>query len=186
MTTSEEAAVDEDTPVEEAGDGERTRSRRRIRWPAAVLVLVLAGSLGVGGWQLSSVLDHRDVTARRDAVLSVAREVAQLSYSLDYESFSAQLPKIAAETTGNYRQGLLDSAKGLGYILTQGKVKSSCTITAAGVERDDDNTATVLLSITTRVTNTEIKVPQVRYYRVAIALVRQGPQWLVQSNDVIA
>jgi Mce-associated membrane protein len=94
--------------------------------------------------------------------------------------------KIVVLTTGNYRQGLIDSTNGLQYVLAQGKVKSSATITAAGIERDDENTATVLLSITTQVTNSEIQVPQARHYRVAIGLIRQGSQWLVQSNDVIA
>jgi Mce-associated membrane protein len=178
-------AEDTSTERETAGEPEPPPPRR---WLVAVaaLVVLLVGSVVAGGFLLSSVLDQRAVTARRDAILSVAREVAQVSYSLDYERFPEQVSKIAAETTGNYRQGLLDSSKGLQYILTQGKVKSSCDVTAAGVERDDDNTATVLLSITTRVTNTELKVPQTRYYRVAIGLVRQGPQWLVQSNDVIA
>lgn len=158
----------------------------RTRWLGGALGLVLMASLVVGGILLHSVLDHRAENARRDAILTVARNAAQTSYSLDYEAFPQQVSQIVAETTGTYRKGLIDSTDGLRYILTQGKVKSSCTITAAGIERADENTATVLLSITARITNTEIQVPQVRHYRVAIGLLRQGSQWLVQSNDVIA
>ena len=176
----------------ELGEGEAADDtappNRPTRWLAGILglALVLLAALVTGGILLGSVLDHNDAITRRDAILSVANDVAQASYSLDYETFPDQVSHIIAATTGNYRQGLIDSTDGLKYVLTQGKVKSSCTITASGVERDDENTATVLLSITTRVTNAEIQVPQVRHYRVAIGLIRQGSQWLVQSNDVIA
>lgn len=158
------------------------------RWLVTTLVLValLVASLVTGALHLRSVLDYRATADRRDAIMSVAREVAELSYSLDYQSFPRQVSKIVAATTGDYRKGLVDSSKGLQHLLTEGKVKSTCTITAAGIERDDDNTATVLFSITTRVTNTEVQQPKVRHYRVAIGLTRQGDQWLVQSNDVIA
>lgn len=158
------------------------------RWLVAVLSLafVLLLLLIAAGFLLQKLLADSAAGARREAILSVAHEVAQRSYSLDYESFPQEASKIISQTTGNYRQGMIDSEKGLQHILSQGKVKSTCTITAAGVERNDDNTATVLLSITSRVTNTEIQVPQPRFYRVSMNLQREGDQWLVLSNDVIA
>lgn len=184
----EDESAKEPEPIEDESATEPAPPRRPTGWLAGMLglALVMVIALVAGGILLRSVLDYREDTARRDAILSVARDVGQLSYSLDYETFPEQVSKIVAATTGNYRQGLIDSTDGLQYILTQGKVKSSCTITAAGIERDDENTATVLLSITTQVTNAETQVPQVRHYRVAIGLIRQGSQWLVQSNDVIA
>jgi Mce-associated membrane protein len=180
---------DTDEPIESTEDTSAEEPPRRpTRWLVTMLVLValLAASLVTGALHLGSVLDYRATAERRDAIMSVAREVAELSYSLDYESFPRQVSKIVSATTGDYRKGLIDSTKGLQHLLTEGKVRSTCTITAAGIERDDENTATVLFSITTRVTNTEIQQPQVRHYRVAIGLTRQGDQWLVQSNDVIA
>jgi Mce-associated membrane protein len=189
--SAEQAEQAEDTePAEQAEDPEAvaktTRSARR--WLVAVLALafVLTLLLVCGGLLLNTLLSHRATDARREAILSVARDVAQVSYSLDYESFPQQAAKIISETSGNYRQGMINSQQGLQYILTEGKVKSTCAITAAGIERDDDNTATVLLSITSQVTNTEVKVPQTRVYRVSMSLERQGDRWLVAGNDVIA
>jgi Mce-associated membrane protein len=174
----------EDDPAPEEDPAPRTAKRWLIS--VAALVVVLVAALVVGLILLLPVLDYRDVAGRRDAILAVARDAAQRSYSLDYESFPQESGKLIAQSTGNYRQGLIDASQGLQHILTQGKVKSTCVITAAGIERDDENTATVLLSITSSVTNTEIQTPQIRYYRVAINLIRQGDQWLIQSNDVIA
>ncbi|KAA9163658.1 hypothetical protein FPZ12_009165 [Amycolatopsis acidicola] len=178
MTVTEEAPAE----VEE----KPPPSPKRWLIGMLVLLLVLTAALVTGGILLRPVQEYRSAGDRRDAILAAAKDVAQLSYSLDYETFPQQSSKIAGATTGSYRQGLLDSSQGLGSILSQGKVKSNATITAAGVEKDDANTATVLMSITVQITNTELKTPQTRYYRVAIGLVRQGAQWLVQSNDVIA
>lgn len=190
-TTDTDATDPGDSEVgdsEAVGEDPAPPPRRARGWLVAVvsLVVLLVVSLVVGVVLLRPVLDHRGVTERRDAILSAARDVAQRSYSLDFETFPQESAKIIGSTTGNYRQGLIDTVPGLQHILTQGKVKSTCTITAAGIERDDENTATVLLSISSSVTNTEIQIPQVRIYRVAMNLERQGSQWLVQSNDVIA
>jgi Mce-associated membrane protein len=188
----ENGSDDTDSDAETAGDPAATPDdpapRRATRWVLSVfvLVVVLVAAVVAGLILLRPVLDYRDVAARRDAILSVARDAAQRSYSLDYESFPQESAKLIAQSAGKYRQGLIDATQGLQHILTQGKVKSTCVITAAGIERDDENTATVLLSITSSVTNTEVTTPQPRIYRVAINLVRQGDQWLLQSNDVIA
>ncbi|NKQ51557.1 hypothetical protein HFP15_01535 [Amycolatopsis sp. K13G38] len=187
--TAQEAVEAEAAEQEPEARAEETAAPpRSATWFVAALVLavVLTASLVVGGLLLRSVLDYRATADRRAAILSVATDVARQSYSLDYQTFPQQMPKIVAATTGAYRQGLIDSQQGLQYILTQGKVRSTCTITASGVERADDNSATVLFAITTHVTNTEITTPRDRFYRVAIGLVRQGETWLVQSNDVIA
>ncbi|TDV55350.1 hypothetical protein [Actinophytocola oryzae] len=190
MAEAGESTADEPTeeePTEDVDDeDEPPRPPRRWLGTVLVLVVILVAALVTGALHLRSVLDYRATDDRRDAIMSVAREVAELSYSLDYQSFPRQVSRIIAASTGNYRKGLVDGAKGLGYLLSEGKVRSTCTVTAAGIERDDENTATVLFAITTRLTNTEIRQPQTRYYRVAIGLVRQGDQWLVQSNDVVA
>lgn len=187
--------VTDDVPAEDVATDDADRDsaadeppRPATGWLIAVtaLAVLLVGSLVMGFVLGRSVLDYRAVGARQAAILSVARDVAQRSYSLDYQSFPQQSAKIIAETTGSYRQGMINSEPGLQYILTQGKVKSTCTITAAGIERDDGNTATVLLSITSTVTNTQVRTPEVRFYRVSMSLLRQGTQWFVESNDVIA
>jgi Mce-associated membrane protein len=180
---------------EPAEDGEQdasaateVRPRPARRWLSSVaaLALVFVALVGAAVFLARPVLAFRADSARRAAIIAVATDVAQRSYSLSFQTFPQQSGAIIAETSGNYRQGLVSSERGLQYILTQGQVKSTCTITAAGIERDDANTATVLLSITSSVTNTQIHTPQVRYYRVAMNLERQGAKWLVESNDVIA
>lgn len=187
MPTETETGNETAQERQEAETGESPRPRA-TGWLVAVTIvaLVLAGAIVAGILELRTVNRYRDHNAQRDAILGVAKELAQVSYSLDYEKYPQQSTHIADLSTGKFRQGVVDSAQGLGSLLTQGKVKSTCEITGAGIEQDDGNTATVLLSITTHLTNTQIQTPQNRDYRVAIGLVRQGEQWLVQSNDVIA
>lgn len=186
--TAESADDPEEAPAggSEAGTaGPGPRSRGWLT-SMVVLLVVLVISLVVGGIKLHSVLDYRAATDRREAILSVSRDVAQRSYALDYESFPKQSSEIISRTTGRYRQGLVNASKGLQDLLKKGKVKSTCTITATGIERADENSATVLFSINSRVTNTEVKAPKVRSYRVAMQLTRQDDKWLVASNNVIA
>ncbi|MBE9373314.1 hypothetical protein IQ251_02530 [Saccharopolyspora sp. HNM0983] len=187
MVPKNSASAEGDRETEGTAEAPPERTRP-IRWVVGMgaLVIVLSSSLVAGGMLLTSVLDYRAAADRRAEITSVARDMAQLSYSLDHQTFPKQVDQLASMTTGEYRQGLIDGRDGLRYILEQGKVKSSSDISAVGVERNDANSATVLLSVTTHITNTELKTPQTRHYRVAIGLVRQGPRWLVKSNDVIA
>lgn len=198
-TESSDAAGDEATSdgatgktgteaTEETGDERTNSARAPRRWLVGMaslgvlfIVLVVAGAL-----LLSEVLGASATTERRSAIMKVAHDVAVRSYSLDFTTFDDSSKHIIEQSTGKYREGLVKGGKGLRYILDQGKVKSTGTVTSQGIEHEDGHSATVLFGIRSEVTNTEIKNPQVRQYRVAIKLIYDGNRWLVTANDVIA
>ena len=180
--------ADESKPEEQAGAGAtgkaepegRRRPKGLVLTGSLVLVLVL---LCAGGVLL--FLQHRGTEQRNTderQAMTVAQQVATDLTSLNATDAQAKIDSLTRESTGNFRVQIDSYAALVRALLSQNQAGSSGTVSAVGIEKLEDNSASVLVTVTAAVSNSSLPDAQPLSYRLAIQLRRDAGRWL--ASDV--
>lgn len=167
------------TPIATAPSGScAVAARRRPTLVLGVLLLgfaVAVAALAVGRADAAA----RD--ARRAEAIGLAREVATTLASLDSTDLPRQTDLLADRSTGAFRKQLLGSGAVLRSLAGSARFTARGEVTSVGLEGDDEQRATVLVTTTARVTNTALPQEATRVYAQVIVLERAGDRWLVNG-----
>jgi Mce-associated membrane protein len=169
----------------------RWAALRRLRRPSRYAVLVTGLAVALIALTVAGTLLSRQVRAadelvgQRTAALDAARKVATDLTSISAENAQQRLDGLAQETTGGFRAQLNTYAAVLQAILQQSNAGSRGTVSEAGVERLDQNSASVLLAVTATVTNNKAPAAQPVSYRLVVQLQREGEKWLASDVNFV-
>jgi Mce-associated membrane protein len=181
-TVEEPTDGDEEVGAEVAGEPVRRRRRLtlpriRLAWVAATLVvLCTAGFLGASVYM---VVHHRQVTAehQRSAELSAAaRQGVVTLMSLNYNSAEDDVKRIIDNTTGDFRKDFQGQADEFAKVAQESKVITEATVNATAVQSMTKDGGTVLVAVTTQVSNAASKEQQPRSWRLRVDMARDGEQ----------
>ena len=182
-----EAESDETQAVEddaEKPDDEPARKRRRLRiwlpsWKgvaAAVTVLVIAALLVGCGYMYWY---HRQAQAeqqRRAEFSAAARQGVVTLMSLDYNKAKEDVQRIIDNSTGSFKTDFQNTADDFVKVAVDSKAVTETNVTATAVESMTDDTATVIVAATSRVTNAAGAKQEPRAWRLSVNLARDGGQ----------
>ena len=182
-----EAESDETQAVEddaEKPDDEPARNRRRLRiwlpsWKgvaAAVTVLVIAALLVGCGYMYWY---HRQAQAeqqRRAEFSAAARQGVVTLMSLDYNKAKEDVQRIIDNSTGSFKTDFQNTADDFIKVAVDSKAVTETNVTATAVESMTDDTATVIVAATSRVTNAAGAKQEPRAWRLSVNLARDGGQ----------
>ncbi len=182
-----EAESDETQAVEddaEKPDDEPARNRRRLRiwlpsWKgvaAAVTVLVIAALLVGCGYMYWY---HRQAQAeqqRRAEFSAAARQGVVTLMSLDYNKAKENVQRIIDNSTGSFKTDFQNTADDFVKVAVDSKAVTQTNVTATAVESMTDDTATVIVAATSRVTNAAGAKQEPRAWRLSVNLARDGGQ----------
>jgi Mce-associated membrane protein len=189
-----EATVDE--PDETAGaavddvDEDAPAHKRRLHRPglkgvaATLVVVMIAGLLGVTGWML---FEHRKATAERHQTAeyaAAARQGVVNLMSMDYTQAKESVQRVIDDSIGKFRNNFEDSSQDLIKALQDSKMVTKVTVNDTAVEAMDEETATVLVAATSRREgpNAPKEDQQPRVWRVVVTMQRDGGQ--IKMSDV--
>ncbi|MET3860494.1 Mce-associated membrane protein [Dietzia sp. 2505] len=173
----EDASTVDDDPVE--GPIPPRRSAALIVGALVVVALVAACAwLGYLVWS-----DHREDELRRSATEDATRLVAQLA-SYDHTDVDANIEAVVAEATPEFAERYREVSEGLRELLTSGQGTSTGTVTHAGVQSVDTNSAVVLVFLDQEITNVTVPEGRVDASRMVVTLVRDGNRWLLDSAEL--
>jgi Mce-associated membrane protein len=192
-TSDGEDVVVEDPVVEDSAvadaDAEDTaepepEDRRRLRLPrvslavlgATLVVLLILGFLGAGGYMM---WQHRQNVAeqQRSAEFAAgARQGVVTLMSLDFNRAEDDVKRILENTTGDFRKDFESQAEDFAQVAQESKVVTEATVNAVAVQSMTQNTARVLLAVTTRVSNVQSQTQEPRSWRLAVDVARDGDQ----------
>ncbi|HET7742012.1 MAG TPA: hypothetical protein VFL67_15305, partial [Mycobacterium sp.] len=178
-----EAPDAEDVVVEDTAEPEPER-RRRVRLPrvslavlgATLVVLLILGFLGAGGYMM---WQHRQNVAeqQRSAEFAAgARQGVVTLMSLDFNRAEDDVKRILENTTGDFRKDFESQAEDFAQVAQESKVVTEATVNAVAVQSMTQNTARVLLAVTTRVSNVQSQTQEPRSWRLAVDVARDGDQ----------
>jgi Mce-associated membrane protein len=117
------------------------------------------------------------VDEHRKVVLAAARQEAVNFTTLDYRTIQADLDRVSAGATGDFRTQFLAQTPQLKSLLTENKATSDGQVLQAGLVSDNGSRARALLAVDARVTNSSAPSGAVRHYRLQLDLQLVGGQW---------
>lgn len=170
----------EDADEKAAENPSRTRRQRVGR----ILAIVAGGIAGLCTVLLivASVLmvihdRHQQAEQQRSAEFAAAaRQSVVTLMSLDFNKAKEDVQRIIDNSTGQFKDDFKNQADDFVKVAQDSKVVTDVTVNATAVEKMTDNTATVLVSATSRVTNSSGAKQEPRSWRLSVDLQRDGGQ----------
>jgi Mce-associated membrane protein len=181
-TDSETGDSDADESESQPDVDEKPARRRRFKLPglkvlAAALVVVLSlGLLGVSGWM---IWQHRQTVAeqqRSAEFAAAARQGVVTLMSLNFTHAKDDVQRIIDNTTGDFKKDFEGQAGDFTKVAQDSKVITEATVNSTAVQSMTRDTATVLIAVTTRVSNVASKEQGPRSWRLSVDVARDGGQ----------
>lgn len=190
-----EAAVDADVdadeaePIEdtatEADDAESTPQKKRrlrmprIRWKIVAAVVAILCISALVTLSVLMVLDHREHTQKQQQYAefaAAARQSVVTLMSLDFNSAQEDVQRIIDNSTGRFKEDFEAQAEAFAQVARDSKVVTEVNVNVAAVKSMTEADASVLVSATSRVTNSAGANQEPRSWRLLVDLVREGDQ----------
>jgi Mce-associated membrane protein len=176
-------AADADVEAYDELDEEPARRRRlklprvRLRWVAAALVVLCTVALLVVS--ILIVVHHRGVQAeqqRSAEFAAAARQGVVTLMSLNFNNAEADVKRIVDNTTGDFKKDFQGQSDEFAKVAQASKAITEATVNATAVQSMSKDTATVLVAVTTQVSNAASKQQQPRSWRLRVDMARDGGQ----------
>ena len=184
------APGDGDALQREQRDGDLADSDAKVQIPAPrstlrlglVVVIILILGLGcLAAWWGYQTLQARRADQQRAMFLAAGRQAAEDLTTIDYTAIDANIKRILDLSTGSFYDEFHKNTQGFVDVVTNAKSKSEGSVTAAGIETINGDTAQILASVSVKMTNTGAPEQQPRLWRMRITLQR-GPNGTKVSN----
>jgi Mce-associated membrane protein len=176
----------EATEVDEAEESETGEpDRKRRRWRLGGILKVLAAAVAIActcaliTLSVLMVLGHRHHEAEnqmRAEYVAAGRQSVVTLMSLDFNKAKDDVQRIIDNSTGQFRDDFKNQADDFIKVAQDSKVITEVTINATGVESMTKDSAVVLVSATSRVTNAAGAKQEPRTWRLSVNLQRDGGQ----------
>jgi Mce-associated membrane protein len=179
---SSEAEDSADGKEEDVAD-EPVRERRR--WRLGRILKVLAAGIAFActcaliTLSVLMVQNHRHQAAeqqRSAEYAAAARQSVVTLMSLDFNKAKEDVQRIIDNSTGQFKDDFKNQADDFIKVAQDSKVITEVTVNATGVEQMTNDTAVVLVSATSRVTNAAGAKQEPRTWRLSVNLQRDGGQ----------
>jgi Mce-associated membrane protein len=189
VAESEDSIEDE---AEEQAHDEPIRNRRR-RGLARILKVVaaavaIAGTCALITLSVLMVIDHRHQAAeqqRRAEFAAAARQSVVTLMSLDFNKAKDDVQRIIDNSTGQFRDDFKNQMDDFVKVAQDSKVVTEVTVNATAVESMTNDSADVLVSATSRVTNAAGAKQEPRSWRLSVHIERDGGQLKMSKVEFV-
>jgi Mce-associated membrane protein len=185
---AESEVTDAEATVAQQADAEPACGRllRPWRWKARIpgwkaLVASLAvictiGLFAAGGWMIWTHRQQDAYHQREVQFAAAARQGVVTLMSLDFKHAKEDVQRIIDNTTGQFKQDFQNSADAFTKVAEDSKVITEVTVNDSAVESITGDSAVVLVSATSRVTNAAGANQEPRSWRLSVTMQRDGGQ----------
>jgi Mce-associated membrane protein len=136
-------------------------------------------------WLSMSLYDQHETQARRQDILSAARQSALNFTSLDYRHYDRDSANVLKGATGDFKKQFSGQTHDLTELVAQNRSVSEGQVLDAGIVRCDAHSARVLVVADSKVTNTAVPKGEARTYRLQLDLVYRGGRWLTSDVEFV-
>jgi Mce-associated membrane protein len=155
-----------------------------VTWKVAAIILIIcfAGAIGYIAWQ------HREATEREQRAarfVAGARQGIVNMTSLDFNKAKEDVQRVLDSSTGEFRDDFQQRAKDFTTVVEQSKVVTEGTVNAAALESMDTHSASVLVSATSKITNSAGAKDEPRAWRLRVTVTEDGGQYKMSKVDFI-
>lgn len=178
-------------PEVAAKPSRRQRMRGAVRLPGASMiakVVALLLILGFSGLSTYFMWEHHDATERDQkaaAFIAGAKKGVVNMTSLDFKKAKEDVQRVIDSSTGEFRDDFQQRAADFTKVVEQSKVVTEGTVNAAAIESMDGRTAQVLVSATSRVTNSAGAKDEPRAWRLRVTVTEEDGQYKMSKVEFV-
>jgi Mce-associated membrane protein len=155
----------------------------RLGMAAALMIVAVVG--GLVGWLGFRAYDSHRGAQQRAVFLQVAREGALNLTTISYTEVDADIQRILDSSTGAFRDDFQKRSQPFVDVVKQAQSKSEGTITEAGLESVQGNTAQALVAVMVKTSNAGVAEQQPRAWRMRISVQGVGDDAKVANVEFI-
>jgi Mce-associated membrane protein len=185
--TDEEAS---DENLEAAAPESRlARWRRRlpslsVTWKVAAIVVIVCFA-AASGYMVWQDRDAAERAQRAANFVAGARQGVVNMTTLDFNRAKEDVQRVLDSSTGEFRDDFQQRAKDFASVVEQSKVVTQGTVNAAALESMDAHSALVLVSATSRITNSAGAKDEPRMWRLRVTVTEEGGQYKMSKVDFV-
>ena len=134
------------------------------------------------------VWQDRDTTNRAQRAakfVAGARQGVVNMTSLDFNKAKEDVQRVLDSSTGEFRDDFQQRAKDFASVVEQSKVVTEGKVNAAAVESMDEHSALVLVSATSRITNSAGAKDEPRVWRLRVTMTEDGGQYKMSKVEFV-
>jgi Mce-associated membrane protein len=186
-----EVVADEPVADEPVADEPARSKRRWRRLPnrAAVIVgvavLVVAALLGASGYMLWRHHAAAQERQRSAEFAAAARQGVVTLLSMDFNHAKADVQRVVDNSTGAFKDEFASRAGDFTDVVQQSKVVTTGTVNATAVESMAGDSAEVLVSAASQVTNAAGAKQDPRSFRLIVGVARDGGQLKMSKVEFV-
>ncbi|WP_204081446.1 hypothetical protein [Mycobacterium riyadhense] len=172
-------------------DSWRSRLPSWVRIPPLSTLATVAAILIICGFTAFSgyiVWTHHEATERQQraaAFAAGARQGVVNMTSLDFNKAKEDVQRVIDSSTGEFRDDFQARAADFTKVVEQSKVVTEGTVNATAVESMGDHSALVLVSATSRVTNSAGAKDEPRAWRLRVTVTEEAGQYKMSKVEFV-
>lgn len=165
--------------------------RRWVRMPKlstiakAAAILIICGFTGFSGYM---VWQHQETTERQERAAKFAAGAKQgvvNMISLDFNRAKEDVQRVIDSSTGEFRDDFQQRADDFTKVVEQSKVVTEGAVNATAVESIDGRSALVLVSATSRVTNSAGANDEPRAWRLKVTVTEEDGEYKMSKVEFV-
>ncbi|MHA7665077.1 hypothetical protein [Mycolicibacterium sp. HS_4_1] len=174
-----------------AAQASSTKVRRRLQRPklgaalATVAVLASAALLAATGYMLHYDRQFDSELQRKAEFAASASQAVVTLMSIDGTKAEDNVKQIIANSTGQFRDDFQADAKDFVQVARESKAATKATVRSAAVESMTPDSAVVLVTAATTVSNTAGTNQQPRNWRLSVTMIRDGAQLKMSKVEFV-
>lgn len=185
-----ESLSDEETVEAAAPPSQSPRWRRRLPSLSTTLkvaaIILTCAFVAASGYMLWYEHNANERHQRAANFVAGARQGVINMTSLDFNRAKEDVQRLLDSSTGEFRDDFQQRAKDFVTVVEQSKVVTQGTITATAVESMSDNSAAVLVTATSRITNAAGAKDEPRVWRLRVTVTEEGGQYKMSKLEFVA
>jgi Mce-associated membrane protein len=192
-TAAEDYDEEYDEDYDESGEEYDESSTEKVGWrrwmptiAAVAAVVMIAGFSVVSAYM---VLQHRDATRhqqREAAFVAGAKRCVVNMISLDFNKAKEDVQRVIDGATGQFKDDFQQRANDFISVVTQSKSVTEGTVNAAALESVNGDSAVVLVSATSQITNAPPgKDEPPRIWRLRVTIAEVGGQYKMSKVEYV-
>lgn len=149
---------------------------------ASLVAVILAVALILTMLQVS---DKNSLENARSTALSAAKTYAVEVGGYNYKQLGKDFGRVLSNSTPAWRHSYSQAANALKQTLVKYKASAVATVTTAGIVSATTTSATVLIFLSQKVSNTEEKSATTTKTQVQMSLLWQNGKWLINNVTIL-
>jgi Mce-associated membrane protein len=178
----EDSTVDKAVATDEPADKPLRRRRLRLRRPkwkavvASLAIICTLALLAASGYLIWYHKQAQHEQQRKAEFAAAARQGVVTLMSLDFKTAKDDVQRIIDSSTGQFKTDFESTAADFTKVAQDSKVVTEANVSATAVDTMTNDTAVVLVSATSRVTNDRGARQEPRTWRLSVSVARDGGQ----------